>query len=367
MLRCASSARMGSRLTRASRYGLAGVLLAILAMIPSLRSAGWSITALPRVGAGTPMAQAARAVDPSFRLVDQGAYDGQFYWGIAVDPMARGGVHASFDTASYRYGHPLFGWLGWIASAGQARAAAAALAVVGLAALFVAATAAADLASGAAALFVALNPGLLYAAAHDLAEPLCAALLLLALNGYVRGRRGLMLVSFALLPLAKEQLVLVPLVLAAWELVHRRRTGTAGLVATVVPAVIWWTYARMTLGAWFTSGDNALGAPFVGWARALAHAGVDSYSADPGTNQLGEATIVVLVGLLGLLAFAALRALRARRPIDLVYLALAAVAACLAPIATFLPRDAMRNTAVLLVLVPLVGNTRLRGRPDAGR
>jgi hypothetical protein len=62
-----------------------------------------------------------------------------------------------------------------------------------------------------------------------------------------------------------------------------------------------------------------------------------------------------------LLAFAAFRALRARGTIDLAYLALAAVAACLAPIATVLPRDALRNTAVLLVLVPLVGNTRPRG------
>src|SRR5262249_8542025 len=146
--------------------------LAVVAMIPSLRPAGWSVTALPRVGAGTAMAAKARRIDPSFRLVDQGAYDGQFYWGIAVDPLARGSVHDAFDTASYRYGPPLFGWLGWLASAGQARAAAGALVAVGLLALFVAGAAAAELGAGTEALFVALNPGLLYAAAHDLAEPL---------------------------------------------------------------------------------------------------------------------------------------------------------------------------------------------------
>jgi hypothetical protein len=333
------------------RYGLVAVILAVVAMIPSLRSAGWSVTALPRVGSGTAMADAARRVDPSFRLVDQGSYDGQFYWGVAVDPVARGDVHQAFDTASYRYGHPLFGWLGWLLSGGQAPAAAVALLAVGLLALFAAAVAA-----GRAWPFVALNPGLLYATVHELAEPLCAALLLGALYAYARERRRLLLLCLALLPLAKEQLVLVTLVLAIC-----RRRDAARILATVVPAVLWWIYARVTLGDWFTSGDNALGAPFVGWAHALAQNAVKSYSPDAGTNQLGEAGIVVIVALLGLLVYAAFRALRRRGVVDWVYLALAAVAACLAPIATVLPRDALRNTAVLVVLVPLVGNIRPRG------
>jgi hypothetical protein len=352
---------VSERLLVPGAYGVLAVILAIVAMIPSLRPAGWSTTVLPRVGAGTPMGGSAKAIDPSFRLVEQGSYDGQFYWGIAVDPVARGSVHASFDTASYRYGHPLFGWLGWLASAGQARAAAPALALLGLLALFAAAAAAAALGlavgrSGAEALFVALNPGLLYAAAHDLAEPLCVALLLTALYGYVRERRTLMLVSLALLPLAKEALVLVPLALAAWQLVRRvgRRRDVAWLAATVLPAVAWWTYARLTLGGWFTSGDNALGAPFAGWVRALLAAGRHSYDVDAGLNQLGEATIVMLVVLLAVLALAGLSALRRRGPIELVYLSLAAVTLCLAPIATVLLRDALRNTSILLALVPFV-------------
>ena len=98
-------------------YGALAVLLAVVAMIPSLRPAGWSVTVLPRVQSGTAMARQATRIDPGFRLVPMGGYDGQFYWGIAVDPIARGAVHGSFDTASYRYGHPLYGWLGWLASA----------------------------------------------------------------------------------------------------------------------------------------------------------------------------------------------------------------------------------------------------------
>jgi hypothetical protein len=348
---------VSERLLVPGAYGVLAVILAIVAMIPSLRPAGWSTTVLPRVGANTPMGSEAKAIDPSFRLVDQGSYDGQFYWGIAVDPVARGSVHDSFDTASYRYGHPLFGWLGWLASAGQARAAAPALAVLGLLSIFAAAAVAAALGrTGTEALFVALNPGLLYSAVHDLAEPLCVALLLTALYGYSRERRTLMLVSLALLPLAKETLVLVPLALAAWQLVRRegRLRETPWILATILPSVAWWTYARVTLGAWFTSGDTALGAPFAGWAHALAQAGTHSYDVDAGRNQLGEATIVVLVVLLAVLALGGLSALRLRSPIDLMYLALAAVAVCLAPIATVLLRDALRNTSILLALIPFV-------------
>ena len=65
----------------------------------------------------------ASALDPGFRGVHSAGYDGQFYWGIAVDPLALGSVHRYFDKPSYRYGHPLYGWLGWLVSGGQATAA----------------------------------------------------------------------------------------------------------------------------------------------------------------------------------------------------------------------------------------------------
>jgi len=342
-------------------YGLLAAVLAAIAMLPSLRPAGWSLTVLPRVGTGSALAATAKQVDPGFRLVSQGAYDGQFYWGIAIDPLARGRAHAEFDTAPYRYGHPLLGWLGWLASAGQARAAAAALAVLGLLTIGAAAAAAAALGlargrSGMEALFVALNPGLLYAAAHDLTEPLCTALLLGALYGYVRDRQALLYTCLVLLPLSKEEFVLVPLALAGWELVRRgRRLGdVVPILATLVPVAAWWIYERATLGAWFTHGSHALGIPFSGWRRALVDAGVHSYDPAAALNQLGEVTVVLLVALLGLLAIAAVRSLRLRGPAELVYLLLAAVAACLASNATELPRDAFRGTAVLVALVPFV-------------
>ena len=341
--------------------GVLAVLAALVALIPVLRPVGWDLTALPRVDDNTGMGTAARARDPGFHTVTTGAYDGQFYWGIAVDPIATGDVHQAFDTASYRYGHPLLGWLGWLLSAGQARAAPAALLGVGLASLMLAAIAASLLdrtlgGRGWAGLFVAVNPGLLYAAVHDLAEPLSAALLLGGFLAYARGRRVLAAVCFGLLVLSKEQFVLVPLGTAAWEVLRRRGRilDSALLAAGLLPAVGWWIYARLQLGAWFTTGGGAIGTPFSGWKRAIVDAGVQSYSANGLQNVSAEATLVVLTALLSLLAVTGLLALRLRGPADAVYLLLAVVVACLVPAATVLQRDALRNVAVLLVLVPFV-------------
>jgi len=334
---------------------------AVAALIPVLRPAGWSLTALPRVAADTGMGAAARARDPGFHTVTIGAYDGQFYWGIAVDPIATGDVHQAFDTASYRYGHPLLGWLGWLLSAGHARAVPAALLAVGLGSLMLAAFAASLLertlgGRGLAGLFVALNPGLVYAAVHDLTEPLSAALLVGGLLAYARGRRGVAAACFALLVLSKEEFLLVPLAVAAWETLRRRGRprDSAVFVASVLPAVGWWIYARLQLGAWFTSGANGLGTPLAGWKRALLDAGLQTYSPDAAQNISAEATLVVLAALLCLLAVAGLLALRLRGPVDAVYLLLAAVTACLVPSATVLQRDALRNAAVLLTLIPFV-------------
>lgn len=337
----------------------AGVAAAVL--VPSLRPAGWSVTVLPRVDAASPLGAAASRIDPGFRTVHQGAYDGQFYWGVAVDPLATGDVHQAFDKPSYRYGHPLFGWLGWLFSAGQASAAAAALLAAGLLSLGAAAAFASALgrlrgSSGWEALFVIANPGLLYAAVHELAEPLCTALLLGSLLAWFGRRRPLALAGFALLPLAKEPLVVVPLALAAWELWRRRARLRAvlPLVATVLPALGWWVYARVQLGAWFTTGDTALGLPFAGWKRALLDAGVRTLDPNALVNQVGEETLVVLVALLALLAVAAIFALWARGPVELVYLPLAALAACLAPNGTTILRDALRNTSILVALAAFV-------------
>ena len=341
--------------------GALALVAATLVLVPSLRPVGWNITALPRVGSHGPLGADARRIDPSFHTIQAGSYDGQYYWAVAVDPLATGGVHRDVDAPSYRYGHPLYGWLGWLFSAGQHGAAAAALLAVGLISFVAAAAAAAWLglrrgSFGWESLFVVANAGLLYSAAHDLAEPLCAALLLIGLVAYVDGRRRVALLCFGLLPLAKEPLIVVPIAVAVWELWRNRARIRAVLPfgAVLVPSVAWWVYERIHLGTWFTARSHALGPPFSGWKRALLDAGVKSYSTGYLPNQTGEETLIVLAALLMLLAVTGLFALRLRGPVDLFYLPLGLVAICLAPNATVLLRDALRNTSLLVVLVPFV-------------
>jgi MFS family permease len=318
------------------------------------------------------MGAAARALDPGFRTVHPGAYDGQFYWGIAVDPLATGKVHKAFDKPAYRYGHPLYGWLGWLFSAGRPRLVPAALGAVGLASLFIAAAAAAALGvarggSGWEGLFIALNPGLVSAAAHDLAEPLAAALLLGAFAAHFRGRLVAAWICLALLPLAKEPLLLVVLALVVWELVQRRQRRALMFTSAVIPALLWWTYVRVELDAWFTVGDTAIGRPLFGWTHSL----VGGHH-----HRLSELGVAILVALLVVLGATGVRALRLRGPVDLCYLALATIGICLAPNAIAALTTALRNTALLLALVPFVIVSRsllgrwncgnARGHPDVG-
>jgi hypothetical protein len=341
--------------------GSLALLLTVVSLVPLLRPEGWSLTALPRVSPpGTPMGNRARAIDPSFKTVAN-AYDGQFYWGIAIDPLARGYIHQRFDNASYRYGHPLLGWLGWLASGDGARRVPAALLAVCLASIFTAGAAAARLGqmlgrSGWQGLFVALNPGLLFAATHDLTEPLSAALMFAGLIAYLRGRRGFAAVWFALLILSKEQFALVPAGLALWDVLRSRRRilDAAVLAASILPAAAWWIYARLQLGNWFLSGSWILGTPLAGWKRTLTDAGVWSYSRGYYQFLTGEATLAVVIPLLALLALAGLSALRLRTPVDAVYLLLGILVACLALGATYILRDALRNVSLLLSLVPFV-------------
>jgi hypothetical protein len=325
--------------------GLLASGLAAGAMIPSLRSADWNMSVLPRVDARSTLGAEARALDPGFRTVRAGAYDGQFYWGVAVDPLALGPAHKDFDKASYRYGHPLYGWLGWLFSEGRARAVPGALALVSLMALFVGAAFAAALGvrrgtSGWEGLFVALNPGLIVATTHDLAEALAAALLVGAIWAYVSGRRTAAWLCLALLPLAKEPLLVAPLAIAAGELLQQRGRRAAFFATAVLPALLWWIYTRIRLGAWFTTGATALGRPFGGWWRALFAADASHFA--------------VVLALVVLLAVVGLRALRNPGPVELVYVALAAVGICLAPNATLAFTTALRNTAMLVVLIPFV-------------
>ena len=336
--------------------GALGVATAAAAVLRPLAAAGWAPSILARIGAATPFGAAARAAVAGLHLVSRG-YDGQFYWGIAVDPLARGGLPRVFDKASYRYGHPLYGWAAWAVSGDDPHRAAAALLAVGVASLGVAAYATARLAQTTGhspwfGLAVAFNPGLLASVRLDLAEPFAAALLACALLAHARRQRRLLWVLLALLPLAKEPLALVVVAVAGWELLQRRPRGAALAAAALLPAAAWWAYLRLHLGAFFTSGATALAPPLVGWGRTFA----DGHRLDP-------LELALLTGVLVLLAVAVVGAVRRRDPVAFAYLALGVFVVLLADNATAAFTTALRNVALALMLAPFA----LAGlRPDPG-
>lgn len=323
--------------------GLLALAIGGGSVVVRLSSVDWSATGIPRVAAHSGLGRLARRLDRDFHTVHRRGYDGQFYWGIAVDPVASGDAHRFFDKAPYRYGHPLYGWLAWLLGAGDPAAAPITLLIVGLVSLAAAAMLAPSLAVGSAAqwicgLVVALNPGLVFPVAGDLAEPLAVLALFGALYALSTRRIWLEWLCLAALPLAKEQLIVVLAAAVVYRLTERRTREAALLASACLPALAWWSFARIRLHAWFTSGTTALGLPFVGWRAAFDHPGA----------------AVFFALLLALCLVAAVRAFRRRGLVDLAYLALAAVAACLAPNATASFTTALRNTAFVSVLLPFV-------------
>ena len=339
-------------------HGSLAVLLAALAMATTLGRSDWSITALPHVDSQTVLGAASRTFDPAFHDVHPGAYDGQFYWGIAIDPLATGNLYRGFDKPSYRYGHPLYGWLAWLFSFGTARAVPAVLAALGLASMFAAAAAATALGisrgtRGWEGLLVAVSPGLIFAARGDLAEPLGVALLLGAFAAYSRDRRMLAWICLAVLPLAKEPLMLATLSIVCWELFGRRWRSAVFYATALAPALAWWTWMRIQLGAWFTSGGSALAPPFTGWEQSI-RANLRADSPLVSHVHAGALTATGLIAVLVLTTIVGLRARRLQGPLDLAALGFAILAICLAGNATMAFTSALRNTAFLFALAPFV-------------
>jgi hypothetical protein len=339
---------------------LAAAALAGIAVTVSLREQGWDTTALVRMHHTLPLAQLALQDDPAFRLRGgSGFYDGAFFYAIARDPVATGEAHRLLREAPYYWGHPAYGWFAWLASGGgKPGAVPDALLAVGLIAILVAGGAASVLASSLGwtpwgGLAVAINPGLVLAVSADTSEAVGAAFVLVGLGAYARGRRAWAIVCFAALCLVKEPLALVPLALGAWEIWRRRRPPV--VAAAVLPALAWWLYLRIHLGAFpFGQGRERLTAPLTGWVHGLVGAASQSWNPGVDTAQLGEAAVplITVAGLAIIVGF--LFALRLRSFLDPPFLALVALYACITPNGVQYPKDLIRELALVLTLLPFV-------------
>jgi hypothetical protein len=337
-------------------------------VVVSLHWQGGNTSSLVRMHETLRISKLATRSDPSFTLRgNSGFYDGAFFYAIARDPLATGEAHRLLREAPYYWGHPAYGWLAWIASAGgRPRLVPDALLGIGLLAMLVAGAAASLLARSVGwspwgGLAVALNPGLVFAVNTDTSEPLGAALLLLGLTAYIRGRRGWALGLLAALCFVKEPLVLVPLAIGAWELWRTRRPPLVALA--VVPAALWWVYLRIQLGAFpVGQGRERLTAPFLGWLHGLSGAARQSWDPGVDTAQLGQAAValIIVVGLA--IVVAAVVAFRLRNVVAPAFLAIAALYACITPNGVQYPKDLIRELALVLILLPFV--LAARGNPE---
>ena len=340
--------------------GVAALVTAGTGVIVSLKTEGWNTSGLVRLWDAFPLARLARAAQPSFLLrTNSGHYDGAFFYAIARDPLATGQAHRLLPEAPYYWGHPAYGWLAWLASGGgQPGAVPAALLGVGLVCMFLAGAAGSVLAEALGwslwgGLVVALNPGLIFAVYSDTSESLGAVLLLSALAAYVCGHRRWSLALLAALCLDKEPLVLVPLAIAAWEFWRFRRVTSTALA--VVPAGLWWCYVRLQLGAFpFGEGSERLTAPGLGWERGLVAAAEQSWSKGQNAAQLGEAAIALIVGVAAAILVGSVSALRLRNAVAPAFLALALLYACITPNGIQYPKDLIRETALVVLLLPFV-------------
>lgn len=368
--------------TPAAGCALAAVLTSLAAALAVMAPHDFDPSALVHVGRTEPMAQVARTTDPDFVLYPSSShYDGVYYYAIARDPLVRNAEHELIDLAAYRYSHAGFGWLVWLASAGRPGLIPEAMLAVALVCAGVAGAAASLLAKdlGISAwwgLAVAVNPGLVYSVTVVTSEAAGLASLLVGLSAWRRGRHVGAALALAAACLIKEPFLLVPVAIAAYEVIRWlrvRRAAEEARIGAVLrrlaplslgPLVYggWYVYISSQFDAWPTEQSREFTSfLFTGWLdtfdRAAALADADFTSA-----QIGAITIPLLVVVGVALLVGLLRALRFDSEVQTVFVALALVAFSLNWWNLLYPKDFLRAVTVQLALLPFVFAPRWRDR-----
>src|SRR4051794_16168783 len=212
----------------------------------------------------------ASTYDPPETVVEllQNQGDGQIFAHEAQDPFLRHpeAIRLGRSEQAYRLQRPLYGWLGWILSAGQPGAVAWALlwlTILSVGALgFVCALVCADFGrSPLLGLLVLLAPGVTAELWRCGPEALGCAL---AVGGFLLWRRAgratwPAVACLAVACLARETFVLFPLTLAAveWWPSHARERAfdlataiRSRFLLAIVPYVAWVVVVHSVVGAW---------------------------------------------------------------------------------------------------------------------
>jgi hypothetical protein len=304
---------------------LAGVAVAGLAVgcaLLALQFArlGWDPTAPFVVGTSWGLDEALAARHVQVRVTPGNGYDGQWFLGLAHDPLLREHLADGFDMPRYRAGRPLQAFAGWLLAGGRAGALAPGLLAVGpLAVALGCAASGRLLAAGRRSpwwgLGFALVPGVVVGVMFGTAEPLGLALAVLGLSLVLDGRLLAGGLAFAGAALTKESYLVFAVGAALWLAFATggaaggggRRGRVAAAAAVLAPALLalgsWWAYVawRVPAGPGDLRAVDALGPPLAGWVHAVGMVIRGEYVPDAPVGPLGG---VLLVGSL-LLAVAA--------------------------------------------------------------
>jgi hypothetical protein len=278
----------------------------------------------------------------SLVVVPGGGHDGQFSYTVAVDPLARQTADLYPDPA-YRHRRILYSFLsGW---GGLLRGPPVltllifwAMVGVGLAAASLVGLL--ERRSGWWLLLVLANPGVWLSAQLLTPDALGLGLAMAGIALWTRRHIWPAALLFALAALTKDQFLLIPIVIAAYELATRKkRARLFPLFAAAIPLIIWADILELTIGGGFSPRAN-LGPPLLGIIEAAR---------TWGDASLNDQTFTALT-MLGLVLALAGGWLARRKLIGWLALSWAALALISSSSVWNLGSNSMRVFAILWIL-----------------
>jgi hypothetical protein len=361
--------------TRVWLPGLVGLLLAAAIVGGRLSASGGDPSTFIRAGGS--LVDPAR-VPPSLRLVPEaGIYDGEFFYRLALDPLAVRDVGIQLDGPAYRHQRLLYPLIVWVLSLGQPVAAAWLLVLINALGLGVLGVLGGQLAREEKhpawwGIGLPLYAGFTYSLARDLAEIVEACWLAGMLLAIQRRAWRWAALALALAVLSRESAFIFGVgLLIEWLLarvVLHRRPGAPLYVGLTGPLI----YMALQLGLWLrwrvlplvlgSGGEITAGPPLsapLHYAMTVGRLGLVELAFFGGLVALAlTARGVPLYLRVGLLLYLGLLAILSGRVWegDVGWLRAATEASVLAWVA-LLHADARRTTAALLggaVLWPAV-------------
>lgn len=301
---------------------VAGVLLALQFVRLERNHLGGGPSAPFFVGTAWHLDEELAARGIHVTVKDGKGYDGQWFLGLAYDPLLREHLADGFDMPRYRARRPLLAMAGWLLAAGQPAAVPVGLLATGLLAVGVGCAATGRLLAAAGVsrwwgLGFAVVPGVVVGVMFGTAEPLGVALAAVGLSLALDRRLIPAGLAFAAAGLTKETYLGFAGATAIWlllrpevQLRERARSAATVLVPGVVLLATWWWYAAWMVPASRTddAGLTSVAAPLFGWGHTLARIATGGYVPDAPVGVLGPASLVASFVLLGVAVALTLRA-----------------------------------------------------------